>query len=167
MEIKIVKWSEELKDWLISVCNNTDRSYLTDRLPYPYAEKDADRWLAMVKEHDGKDSLFRAVVADGKVVGNITVEGKTGIYVKDAELGYILDKRYCGKGIATKAAELIVKEAFATLDIVKISSEVFAPNIASKRVLEKNGFALEGVLKDAAYKNGVIYDLCRYGKLKN
>ena len=121
----------------------------------------------MVKEHDGKDSLFRAVVADGKVVGNITVEGKTGIYVKDAELGYILDKRYCGKGIATKATELIVKEAFATLDIVKISSEVFAPNIASKRVLEKNGFALEGVLKDAAYKNGVIYDLCRYGKLKN
>ena len=121
----------------------------------------------MVKEHDGKDSLFRAVVADGKVVGNITVEGKTGIYVKDAELGYILDKRYCGNGIATKATELIVKEAFATLDIVKISSEVFAPNIASKRVLEKNGFALEGVLKDAAYKNGVIYDLCRYGKLKN
>lgn len=167
MEIKIVKWSEDLKDWLISVCNNTDRSYLTDRLPYPYTEKDADRWLAMVKEHDGKDSLFRAVVADGKVVGNITVEGKTGIYVKDAELGYILDNRYCGKGIATKATELIVKEAFATLDIVKISSEVFAPNIASKRVLEKNGFALEGVLKDAAYKNGVIYDLCRYGKLKN
>ena len=42
MEIKIVKWSEDLKDWLISVCNNTDRSYLTDRLPYPYTEKDAD-----------------------------------------------------------------------------------------------------------------------------
>ena len=142
MEIKIVKWSEELKDGLISVCNNTDRSYLTDRLPYPYTEKDADRWLAMVKEHDGKDSLFRAPCPG-------------------------CDKRFCGKGIATKAAELIVKEAFATLDIVKISSEVFAPNIASKRVLEKNGFALEGVLKDAAYKNGVIYDLCRYGKLKN
>lgn len=166
MEIKLVKWSDALKDGLIRVCNNTDRTYLTGRLPYPYTERDADWWLAMISEHDGKDSLFRAVVADGVVVGNITVEGKKDIYCKDAELGYIFDKTFCGRGIATEATRLVLEEAFASLDIAKISSEVFAPNTASCRVLEKNGFELEGVLRKGAYKNGTLYDLRRYGKLR-
>ncbi len=167
MDIRLEKWSEKLKAGLIEVCNNTDRAYLTGRLPFPYTEADADFWLEeVVGKHDGKDSLFRAVVADGKVVGNITAEGKRDIFVKDAELGYILDFRFTGKGIATEAARLMIKEAFKKLDIVKMSSEVFAPNVASRRVLEKNGFVLEGVLRRAAYKDGKIYDLCRYGVLK-
>ena len=76
MEIKLVKWSDGLKDGLIRVCNNTDRTYLTGRLPYPYTAKDADAWLAMIAEREGHDSLFRAVLADGIVAGNITLEGK-------------------------------------------------------------------------------------------
>lgn len=166
MDLRLEKWSDALKDGLVRVCNNTDRTYLTGRLPCPYTEKDATAWLAMVAEHDGKDSIFRAVTADGEVVGNITVEGKSDIYCKDAELGYIFDKAYCGRGYATEATRLILKEAFSSLDIVKISSEVFAPNAASRRVLEKNGFELEGVLRKGAYKDGRIYDLCRYGILR-
>lgn len=34
------------------------------------------------------------------------------------------------------------------------------------RVLEKNGFELEGLLKQAVDKNGNIYNLCIYGKVK-
>ena len=166
MEIKLVKWSDGLKDGLIRVCNNTDRTYLTGRLPYPYTAKDADAWLAMIAEREGRDSLFRAVLADGIVAGNITIEGKRDIYCKDVELGYIFDKDFCGKGIATEATRLMVKEAFEKLDVVKISSEVFAPNVASCRVLEKNGFELEGILRKGAYKNGTLYDLRRYGKLR-
>ncbi len=166
MDIRLEKWSEDLKDGLIYVCNGTDRRYLTGRIPEPYTEADADWWLNMIKEYDGKDGLYRAIIVDGEVAGNITIEGKKDIYVKDAELGYVLNKEYWGRGIATVATRLIVEEAFMTLDIAKISSEVFAPNVASRRVLEKNGFALEGVLKNAAFKDGRLYDLCRYGKLK-
>ena len=46
------------------------------------------------------------------------------------------------------------------------SGLVYAPNTASQRVLEKNGFIREGVQKDAVYKNEKIYDLFLYGKLK-
>ncbi len=167
MKIELKKWTPDLAEGLIKVCNNTDRTYLTDRLPNPYTDECAKQWLEnIVAVHDGKDGLFRAIVADGAVVGNITVEGKTGIYCKDAEIGYILHKDHCGKGIATEATRLIVKEAFETLDIVKLTSEVFAPNKASARVLEKNGFVLEGVLRKAACKNGELFDLLRFGKLK-
>jgi len=43
---------------------------------------------------------------------------------------------------------------------------VYEPNIASRRVLEKNDFILEGVMKNAVVKNNNIYNLCVYGMLK-
>ena len=49
------------------ICNLVDRSFLANRLPYPYTEESADWWLGMVSEHDGTDGVFRAVLADGKV----------------------------------------------------------------------------------------------------
>lgn len=61
----------------------------------------------------------------------------------------------------------ICQEAFEQLDIIRITGLVYAPNIASRRVLEKNGFELEGVLKNGVLKNGAVYDLCIYGKQKD
>ena len=66
----------------------------------------------------------------------------------------------------TEAVRRICAEAFSELDIVRITGLVYAPNIASGRVLEKNGFVREGLQKDAVYKDGKIYDLCLFGKLK-
>ena len=88
MEIKLVKWSEDLKGDLIDLCNKADRSFLSGRMPYPYTEEAADWWLGMVSEHDGKDGLFRAIVVDGKVAGNISVEQKADVYCRDGEIGY-------------------------------------------------------------------------------
>ena len=66
----------------------------------------------------------------------------------------------------TEAAGLICKEAWRLLDILWITGRVYEPNKASRRVLEKNGFELEGLLKQAVDKNGNIYNLCIYGKVK-
>ena len=52
------------------------------------------------------------------------------------------------------------------LDIIRITGLVYAPNVASQRVLEKNSFIREGTQKSAVYKNGQIYDLFLYAKLK-
>ena len=61
MEIKLTKWSNGLKSDLMDICNKVDRSFLSNRLPYPYTEEAADWWLGMVAEHDGKDGVFRAM----------------------------------------------------------------------------------------------------------
>ena len=66
------------------------RRMLRDGLPYPYTEADADWWLKMVEGHDGKDGIFRSVSVDGMIVGNISVEQKSDVYGKDAEIGYLL-----------------------------------------------------------------------------
>ena len=166
MQIELVKWSPALKQELIDICNKVDRSFLSERLPYPYTEESANWWLGMVSEHDGKDGVFRAIVVDGRFVGNISVEQKSDVYRKDAEIGYLLLTEFWSKGIMTEACRQICDVAFDELDILRITGLVNAPNIASQRVLEKNGFIREGLQRSAVYKDGAIFDLCLYGKLK-
>ena len=47
-----------------------------------------------------------------------------------------------------------------------ITALVYEPNIASRKVLEKNRFVLEGKMKQAVVKAGKVYDLCIYGKYR-
>ena len=154
------------KESLMAICNAADRSYLTGRLPFPYTEADADWWLKMVEGHDGKDGIFRSVSVDGMIVGNISVEQKSDVYGKDAEIGYLLITEKWSQGIMTEAVGQICDIAFSSLDIIRITGLVYEPNSGSRRVLEKNGFLLEGILKNAVVKEGRVYDLCIYGKLK-
>ncbi|MBR1491434.1 MAG: GNAT family N-acetyltransferase [Bacteroidaceae bacterium] len=82
---------------LTSMCNAVDRHYLSDRLPNPYTEKDAEEWLKMVTDNDAMTGIYRAIVCDGKLIGSISVEKKND----DAEIGYMLLNEYTNKGIAT------------------------------------------------------------------
>lgn len=66
----------------------------------------------------------------------------------------------------TEAVRQICAAAFLELDIICITGLVYAPNVASQRVLEKNSFIREGTQKSAVYKNGQIYDLFLYANLK-
>ena len=57
----------------------------------------------------------------------------------------------------------ICREAFDAFDIVRLYAEPFARNAASRRVLEKAGFRLEGILRQSVCKQGEILDSCIYG----
>lgn len=166
MKVELRKWAFEDKEALTEICNRIDRSYLSDRLPDPYTDRAAEWWLNMVKENEGKNGIFREIIADGKIAGTVSVEQKGDVYQKDAEIGYYLLREECSKGIMTEAVRQICETAFRELDIIRITGLVYEPNTASRKVLEKNGFVLEGVMKNAVIKNGNIYDLCIYGRLK-
>jgi ribosomal-protein-alanine N-acetyltransferase len=56
---------------------------------------------------------------------------------------------------------------FSLLDVERITAYVYAPNLASRRVLEKNGFSYEGTMKRAVYKDGRFYDQDIYALLRN
>ena len=89
MKVELRKWSLADKKELIELCNAVDRTYLSDRLPSPYTEDDANWWLNMVANSEGIDGTFRAMVVDGKIVGGISIERKADIYRLDGELGYM------------------------------------------------------------------------------
>lgn len=166
MDVVLKKWTMGDKDKLSNICNKVERQFLSNRIPFPYTEDDAKWWLNMAGEHDGKNGIFRAIIVDGEYVGNISVEVKDDVYCKDAEVGYLLLTNKWSKGIMTEAVKQICSIAFSKLDIVRITGLVYKPNIASQRVLEKNDFILEGIIKSAVFKNNNIYDLCVYGKYR-
>ena len=66
----------------------------------------------------------------------------------------------------TKAVWLICEIAFAGVNIVRVTGLVYAPNVSSRNVLERNGFVRKGIERNAVYKDGEVYDLYLYGKLK-
>ncbi len=67
----------------------------------------------------------------------------------------------------TEVVRLICKHVFDNTDIVRIYAEPFAENTGSCRVLEKNGFVLEGILRKNAFKNGQFRDMKLYSKVKD
>ncbi|MFI7675789.1 GNAT family N-acetyltransferase [Actinophytocola sp. NPDC049390] len=63
----------------------------------------------------------------------------TGLDPGDVELGYRLLPSYWGRGLATTGARLLVRRAFAELDVPKVVATTMAVNTDSRRVLEKAG----------------------------
>ena len=90
LDFKLKEWGTNDKSILAKLCNEIDRKYLSNRIPYPYTEENAIWWLNMVKKQEGKEGIFRAIIVDGKYVGSISVEKKSDVFCKDAEIGYFL-----------------------------------------------------------------------------
>ena len=166
MKVELRKWSLADNKELTELCNAVDRTYLSDRLPNPYTEEDADWWLNMVAKCEGIDGTFRAMVVDGKIVGSVSIERKADIYKLDGELGYMLLTDYWNRGLMSQAVEQVCEIAIKELGLNRITASVFHPNLASQRILLKNGFMQEGVMYKAAIKGDNIYDILIYGLLK-
>ena len=164
MTIDLHKWTIADREALMALCNAVDRTFLSDRLPYPYTEADADWWLGMVAENDGKEGVWRAIVVDGQMVGSISVERMADENPAVGSIGYMILTPFWSQGIGTEAVRQICTIAFRELVLERIIGEVFPENQASTRVLEKNGFRQEETKVGAVVKGGTAMDVQVYAK---
>ena len=162
MTVDLHKWTFADRDALMALCNAVDRTFLSDRLPYPYTEADADWWLGMVAENEGKEGAWRAIVVDGQIVGSISVERKADENYAIGAIGYMIMTPFWSQGIGTEAVRQICEIAFRKLTLERIIGEVFPENLASASVLEKNGFRLEETKAEAIVKGGKAMDVRVY-----
>ena len=138
---------------------------LRDYFPHPYSEDDARSFLDMIKAE--KPCLTFAIEYDKQFCGIISLAPQGDVYKKTAEIGYWLGEPYWGKGIMTIAVKLMTGYAFSPqLDFIRLYAGVFEYNIASMRILVKNGYTKEGIAQKNVFKNGKIYDEHRYYLLK-
>lgn len=166
MKIELRAWTLADAEDLMALCNAVDRSFLSDRLPHPYTIKDAEDWLCRVSQNEAVSGIYRAIIADEKVVGSISVEQKEDVYRIDSEIGFMVHGDYCNKSIMTEAVRQMCTIAFRDLPIERITANIFQPNTASMQVLRKNGFVHEATLQNAVVKNNEIYNLCIFGLTK-
>lgn len=82
-------------------------------------------------------------------------------------IGYYLAEAFWCRGIATEAVKLLVEFLLLEANVNRIQAEVMPQNMYSKRVLLKNGFVNEGLLRQAtAWTGKGIVDLEIYSLLK-
>ena len=165
--ISIRSWKiSDAEDLAKILSNKNILKNLRDGIPYPYTKKDAENYINAMNSV-GKDKVFAfAVCLDGKAVGSIGAFRQQNIHFRTAEIGYYLAEKCWGKGIMTEAVRLLCEKIFSETDIIRLYAEPFAQNTASRKVLEKAGFMLEGILKSNAVKDGEICDMAMYSLIK-
>ena len=164
MESKLLRaWREsDAADLVHAINNKKVIDNLRDGIPYPYTLKDAETFILSRLSADKTAMFAWAITQEDRVIGSIGIFRNSNIHRLTAEMGYYLGEDYWGRGIATKAVREAVGYVFEHTDILRIYAEPFANNIASCRVLEKAGFAFEGILRKNAIKNGEILDMRLY-----
>jgi RimJ/RimL family protein N-acetyltransferase len=147
--------------------NNKTVSKNTSTIPHPYGLSDAEDWikekLIQYKVKNFADVVW-AIEIDGEACGAIGLhkirEGHK------AEVGYWLGEKYWGQGVMTEAVKLINQYGFKMFKLKRIYAFVYLFNEGSKRVLEKSGFNLEGILKKHAKKGNKYIDAYLLAKIK-
>lgn len=110
-------------------------------------------------------SIHLAVAGAGdEYLGTISLKEINPEY-HSAELAIALRKKARGKGIATKAVELLLKKAFEEMNLHRIYLTVLADNIPAIRLYERCGFVFEGELRDHLFLNGRYISWKLYGIL--
>ena len=159
-------WREDDAGPLAHLANNREIARnLTDRFPHPYTFVHAKSWVAQRHDPIFRERAF-AIEYQGELAGGIGYSPQSGIHIYAAHVGYWVGEPLWGRGIATAALRAFTPHIFATSQLRRLESRVYAWNPASVRVLEKAGFTFEGRLRHAVWRLGEFSDLLIYGLLR-
>ena len=102
----------------------------------------------LLREQENHDVYMHLIRdAQGVMVGriNLSVLGKDR---KTAELGYRIGENVTNLGYASEAVKLVLEKAFTTYGFNRIIAGTAIGNLASQRVLLKNGFTYSRVIEN-------------------
>jgi ribosomal-protein-alanine N-acetyltransferase len=163
--VRVRGWrSDDVHDLALGANHPEVARFLRDHFPHPYTLEDAIDFIERVVP--SAPDAFRAIEVDGRVVGGIGIRQGIDVYRRSGELGYWLTPERWRVGIMTAVVNGYVGDTMDRLDLVRVSASVYAPNLASKRLLERCGFAFEGTQRRAIVKAGVVMDALVYARIR-
>ncbi len=118
------------------------------------------------KEARAGRTLPCAITWDGRLAGQVTLGNVVRGAFDSAYVGYWVDGRLAGRGIAPTAVAMLVDHAFDVLGLHRVEANVRPENAASLRVVEKLGFVREGLHRrylhiDGDWRDHVAHALLR------
>ena len=114
----------------------------------------------------GTDYAFFVYLRDRgheKLVGGITLSNIRRRAAQYVNLGYWMGQEHAGRGLMTEAVGVVVPFALETLRLHRIHAAFLPGNVASRRVLEKNGFKEEGYAENYLQIDGKWCDHVLFG----
>ena len=148
---------------------DASRAYLQRWLPWVDASTSAEHTReflrgAIAGAADGK-SLILVVEHDGKPCGTAGfnwVDPANG----SCEIGYWLREDHQGRGIMTGCCRALVKHAFDGMGLNSVRIAAAVGNERSRRVPERLGFHLDGVIREAERLSSGHVDQVVYTRLR-
>jgi len=142
---------------IVAACQDPEIPRWTS-VPSPYTETDARAWL----ESDEEESFAVVDRTSDQLLGSIGVRYfDSGI----GEVGYWVKREARGRGIATRALELISRWALVDKGLERFQLRADVANEPSQRVAEKAGFVREGILRSSLELKGERRDVVMYSLL--
>lgn len=137
------------------------------------AHKDTNETRSIIKMwneeyKDNKTYNWCITIKETKeIIGSIgTVEFFEDI--ECAEIGYVISKKHWNKGIMTEALRGVIKYLFLKVGVNRIQLKHDLDNLASGKVMIKNGLKREGVLRECYRNNkGKLRNMAIYSILKS
>jgi RimJ/RimL family protein N-acetyltransferase len=150
----------------VELLNNREIERRMLTVPHPYGGPEFDSFLAIAavaREEHGCDVHFAIRHKDEGMIGGCGFEGIKPCH--RVEVGYWLGQPYWGRGFMTSAVAAACEFALDTWGVKRIETYVFDGNDRSARVLEKNGFCNEGLLRKFDRKGDVFIDTRVFAKI--
>ncbi|CAN5539837.1 ribosomal protein S5-alanine N-acetyltransferase [soil metagenome] len=142
-----------------------DRDFLTDFEPhrqpsyFTRSGQAAEIAADQIDDRAGAGHAFGIFLTkDEQLAGRVRLSNLVRGAWHNATLGYFVGRAYSGRGVATEAVGLVLGFAFEEVRLHRVQAGVMPHNDASRRVLEKNGFRLEGRSKRYLYIGGAWQD---------
>ena len=160
------QFKREDEKYLTKYANDRLVSRYISTMPYSYTSKDAKKWLKHclnTYKKRKKNEMNFVIEIEGNLAGAV---GLSHIDKHKAEIGYWVAKKHWNKGIGTEAVKIVTNFLFNKLKLRRVYAYVFTKNKTSARVLEKNGYKFEGLLRKHANKDGRLIDSLLYAKVR-
>jgi RimJ/RimL family protein N-acetyltransferase len=158
--------TSDLEDYLAIVGDDRVTSWLSfDSRDRAAAEKALTAMVERAAQEDRPDYLLAVTRRDDDSVVGFARLGPTG--VKAAHLGYAIHADHWGRGYATDAARVLLRFAFGTLGLHRVSAAIGPENEASVAVVKRLGFTYEGRIRHHVFTNGAWRDSLLYSLLES
>ena len=128
--------------------------------PHPNVDHTREYLGFLQSQYKSGDFYDWAVVdtASGKMIGTC---GFTSLDFNHnaAEVGYVLNPAFRGRGIAPEALARVLDFGFRELNVHRIEAKYIVGNDASRRVMEKCGMHFEGIRRGSMFIKGEYRDI--------
>lgn len=105
----------------------------------------------------GKAMPF-AVTWQGRMVGQVTVNGISWGSARWASIGYWISRQHAGRGITPVAVALVIDHLLDTVGLHRVEISIRPENLASLRVVEKLGLEEVGLARGYLHIDGAWRD---------
>jgi ribosomal-protein-alanine N-acetyltransferase len=156
------------REALVQLLSDGEIATFIPAIPQPYTEASA-AWVRhrMETARGGTEISFAIRDPAGTMVGSVGVDDLKVGRAHNGELGYWLAPSARGRGLASEAVRAFIPYAFDVLALERLSAHTLHFNQRSIRVLETNGFLLEGRLRRYTRTSTGLHDTLVFGLLRN